>query len=177
MAAAPDGEPEGRFRDVERGLPVARGQLQAHQLRRQLPGVGGTGGAFLNGRPIHVSKTPFRDALVSFGTAPYYEELEDTGLKLAGDFLHHCADIRRSGSAALDLAYLACGRHDVFFELRLKPWDYAAGSLLVQEAGGEVQMPLDGGGMDYDRSAAVLAANPLCMPEALEVFRRNGLVK
>lgn len=135
------------------------------------------GGAFLNGRPIHVSKTPFRDALVSFGTAPYYEELEDTGLKLAGDFLHHCADIRRSGSAALDLAYLACGRHDVFFELRLKPWDYAAGSLLVQEAGGEVQMPLDGGGMDYDRSAAVLAANPLCMPEALEVFRRNGLVK
>ena len=119
------------------------------------------GGAFLNGRPIHVSKTPFRDALVSFGTAPYYEELEDAGLKLAGDFLHHCADIR----------------HDVFFELRLKPWDYAAGSLLVQEAGGEVQMPLDGGGMDYDRSAAVLAANSLCMPEALEVFRRNGLVK
>ena len=56
--------------------------------------------------------------------------------------------------------------------MRLKPWDYAAGSLLVQEAGGEVQMPLDGGGMDYDLSAAVLAANPLCMPEALEVFRR-----
>ena len=135
------------------------------------------GGAFLNSRPIRVSGTPFRNALVAVGTAPYYEELEDTGLKLAGEFLHACADIRRSGSAALDLAYLACGRHDIFFELRLKPWDYAAGSLLVQEAGGGVQMPLEGGRMDYDLSTAILSANPLCMPEALEVFRRNGLVK
>ena len=131
------------------------------------------GGAFLNGRPIHVSETPFRSALVAVGTAPYYEELEDAGMKLAGDFLRHCADIRRSGSAAMDLAYLACGRHDIFFELRLKPWDYAAGSLIVQEAGGKILMPLAGGEMDYDLSAAILAANPLCMPEALEVFRRN----
>ena len=135
------------------------------------------GGAFLNDRPIHVSDTPFRNALVAVGTAPYYEELEDTGMQLAGEFLHQCADIRRSGSAALDLAYLACGRHDIFFELRLKPWDYAAGSLIVQEAGGEVRMPLAGGEMDYDLSTAVLAANPLCMPEALEVFRRNVLKK
>ena len=134
-------------------------------------------GAFLNDRPIHVSDTPFRNALVAVGTAPYYEELEETGMKLAGEFLHQCADIRRSGSAALDLAYLACGRHDIFFELRLKPWDYAAGSLIVQEAGGEVQMPLAGGGMDYGLSTAVLSANPLCMPGALEVFRRNGLIK
>ena len=131
------------------------------------------GGAFLNGRPIRVSRTPFRDALAAIGTAPYYEELEKTSLALALDFLHECADIRRSGSAALDLAYLACGRHDIFFEMRLKPWDYAAGSLIVQEAGGEVQMPLAGGAMDYGLSTAILAANPLCMPEALEVFRRN----
>ncbi|MER2260148.1 MAG: inositol monophosphatase family protein, partial [Priestia megaterium] len=52
--------------------------------------------------------------------------------------------IGRSGSAALDLAYLACGRHEIFFELCLKPWDYAAGSLIVQEAGGKVMMPLAG---------------------------------
>ena len=132
-------------------------------------------GAFLNDRPIRVSGTPFRDALVAIGTAPYYEELENTGMKLACDFLHACADLRRSGSAAMDLAYLACGRHDIFFEMRLKPWDYAAGSLIVQEAGGLVQMPLNGGEMNYDLSTTILAANPLCMPEALEVFRRNGL--
>ena len=132
-------------------------------------------GAFLNNRPIHVSETPFRNALVAVGTAPYYEELEDAGMKLACDFLHACADIRRSGSAAMDLAYLACGRHDIFFELRLKPWDYAAGSLIVQEAGGQVLMPLAGEEMNYDLSTAVLAATPRCMPKAVEVFRRNGL--
>ena len=135
------------------------------------------GGAFLNGKPIRVSETPFAEALVAVGTAPYYEELEEKGMALALDCLHECADIRRSGSAALDLANLACGRHEIFFELRLKPWDYAAGSLIVQEAGGEVRMPLAGGEMDYDLSTAVLAANPLCMPEALEVFRRNVLKK
>ncbi len=132
-------------------------------------------GAFLNDRPIHVSDTPFRNALAAFGTAPYYEELEDTGMKLAGEYLHQCADIRRSGSAALDLAYLACGRHDIFFELRLKPWDYAAGSLIVQEAGGLVQMPLAGEEMDYNLSTAVLSANLQCMPMALEVFRKTVL--
>ena len=92
-------------------------------------------------------------------------------MAMAAAFLHSCADIRRSGSAALDLAYLACGRHDVFFEMRLKPWDYAAGSLIVQEAGGKVMMPLAGDGMDYDLSTAILAATPGCMEPALEVFR------
>ena len=130
-------------------------------------------GVFLNGHPIHVSDTPFGDALVSIGTAVYYEELEGTGLKLIGEFLHRCADIRRSGSAALDLAYLACGRHDIFFEMRLKPWDYAAGSLIVQEAGGLIQMPLVGGAMDYSLSTAILSANPRCMPTALDVFRQT----
>ena len=129
------------------------------------------GGAFLNDHLIHVSETPFRNALVAVGTAPYYEELEKTGMAMAAAFLHSCADIRRSGSAALDLAYLACGRHDVFFEMRLKPWDYAAGSLIVQEAGGKVMMPLAGDGMDYDLSTAILAATPGCMEPALEVFR------
>ena len=131
-------------------------------------------GAFLNGRPIQVSRVPFPEALVAFGTAPYYEELERTSLSLALDFLHECADIRRSGSAALDLAYLACGRHEIFFEMRLKPWDYAAGSLIVQEAGGKVMMPQTGGGMDYDLATAVLAATPDCMERALELFRRHA---
>ena len=131
------------------------------------------GGAFLNGNPIRVSNVPVQDALVAAGTAPYYEELEEPGIKLMRDFLRECADIRRSGSAALDLAYLASGRHEIFFELRLKPWDYAAGSLIVTEAGGQVQMPLAGGGLDYDLTTAILAAAPQCMPKALEIFCRH----
>ena len=133
-------------------------------------------GAFLNGKAIHVSATPFTDALAAVGTAPYYEELEKKSMAIAYDFLHECADIRRSGSAAMDLAYLACGRHDIFFEMRLKPWDYAAGSLLVREAGGQVCMPLAGPEMDYGLTTAVLAAAPACMPGALEIFRRHNPV-
>ena len=129
-------------------------------------------GAFLNGRPIRVSDTPFGEALVAIGTSPYYERLQEAGMAMAAEFLRLCADIRRSGSAALDLAYLACGRHDVFCELSLKPWDYAAGSLIVQEAGGCVVMPFEQG-MDYDRTAAILAAAPGCLNRALEVVGRH----
>ncbi len=130
-------------------------------------------GAFLNGEPIHVAATPFAEALIAIGTAPYYEELQEQSMRTAQDYLRSCADIRRSGSAAIDLAYLACGRHDAFLEMRLKPWDYAAGSLLVQEAGGLVQMPLIGK-MDYRQSTAILAATPACMEPAAEVFWRNN---
>ena len=126
-------------------------------------------GAFLNGEPVHVADTPFSECLIAFGSAPYYEELEKTSMAMAGAFLHRCADIRRSGSAALDLAYLACGRHDAFFEMRLKPWDYAAGSVIVQEAGGLIRMPLVGE-MDYDQSTAIVAATPTVMDQVLNVF-------
>lgn len=132
-------------------------------------------GAFLNDSPIHVSNTPFPEALVAFGTAPYYEELEKKSMLIAGDFLHSCADIRRSGSAAIDLANVACGRADVFFELRLKPWDYAAGSLIVQEAGGEMRMPLLGD-MDYDKSTAIIAAAPQCLEKVMDVFWRYNKI-
>ena len=129
-------------------------------------------GASLNGAPIHVADTAFRDAVVAFGTAPYYEELEEKSMALAGEFLHCCADIRRSGSAAIDLASVACGRLDAFFEMRLKPWDYAAGSLIVQEAGGIFCMPLVGKKPDYDQSSAIVAASPAVMDQVMAVFRK-----
>ena len=84
-------------------------------------------GASLNGKEIHVSETPFDKALVAFGTAPYHMEL-------AMAYLHSCANVRRIGSAAINPAYLACGRRGAFFDLNLKPWDYAAGSLIVQRS-------------------------------------------
>ena len=129
-------------------------------------------GAFLNDRPIHVADTPFSEALVAFGTAPYYEELETAGMAMAAEFLHRCADIRRSGSAAIDLASLAAGRIDAFFEMRLKPWDYAAGSLIVQEAGGSVRMPL-AEKTDYDQSTAIVAGTPAVMDQVMDVFRKG----
>ena len=130
-------------------------------------------GACMNGKTIHVAETPFDKALVAFGTSPYHAELAEKSMELALVYLHSCADIRRSGSAAVDLAYLACGRHDAFFELNLMPWDYAAGSLIVREAGGVVATPLEPGEMQYDRPAAILASGASIADEVAAVFARN----
>ena len=124
-------------------------------------------GAFLNDQPIHVSHTGIEQALIGFGTSPYNAELAEKSLQAALWFLQRSADVRRGGSAALDLAYVAAGRQEVYFELILRPWDYAAGSLLVQEAGGSFVMPKLNA-LDYNQSTAVLAANHECMTIAAE---------
>ena len=96
-------------------------------------------GALCNGRPMHVSEgVPLADSLISVGTSPYERELADANFALFRRLYEECADLRRSGSAALDLAYVAAGRTEGYLERNLKPWDYAAGILLVQEAGGVV---------------------------------------
>ena len=128
-------------------------------------------GATLNGEKISVSSHPFSSALTCFGTSPYHPALAERSMKLALSFLLQTADIRRSGSAALDLAYVACGRQDVYFEMTLKPWDFAAGALLVTEAGGQLLMPFEDGEIRFDCSRGVLAANPLCMDEALKLIQ------
>lgn len=115
-------------------------------------------GAFLNGKPIHVSRNPLSEGIVLFGTAPYYEELSRKSFDLAYEYFRHALDIRRSGSAAIDLCSIAAGRAEVYFELRLSPWDYAAGSLIVEEAGGVVTT-VDGGEITFERPCSVLAAN------------------
>lgn len=124
-------------------------------------------GAFLNDQPIHVAHTPIHQALIGFGTSPYNAELAEKSMTAALYFLQHAADVRRGGSAALDLAYVAAGRQDVYFELVLRPWDYAAGALLVEEAGGCFVMPaLEK--PDFGQTAGVLAASPECMKTAEE---------
>ena len=98
------------------------------------------GGALLNGSPVAASDVAELDrALVCTGF-PYHRSQVDPGLELAPlvYFLGRAQGIRRAGSAALDLAYVACGRADGFYEQHLKPWDMAAGALLVVEAGGRV---------------------------------------
>ncbi len=96
-------------------------------------------GAWLNGHPIHVTSTEtLADSLVAIGTSPYDREYTDSNFLLFKDVFQSCLDIRRCGSACLDLAYVAAGRMDIYFERNLKPWDMAAGILLVQEAGGQV---------------------------------------
>ena len=115
-------------------------------------------GAFCNGKRLHVSSRSLENAIVVFGTAPYHEELKERTFRMAYAYFQKAMDVRRSGSAALDLCSVAAGRAELFFELVLSPWDYAAGGLVVEEAGGVVG-DLDGNALAYDRPCSVLARN------------------
>ncbi|MGI6006108.1 MAG: inositol monophosphatase family protein [Ruminococcus sp.] len=119
-------------------------------------------GAFLNGKPVHVSKTDdFSRSLVSIGTSPYVKELAEDNFEAFKVIFQNCEDIRRLGSAALDLAYVAAGRLEAYLEKRLNPWDFAAGVLLVQEAGGSVT--------DY-------SGRPVDVTRAGDIFAGNGII-
>lgn len=100
-------------------------------------------GAFLNGRPIHVDPAPLEETLICFGSAPYDPALSGLTFALAERACRTGLDIRRQGSAALDLCSVAAGRAGAYFELSVSLWDYAAGALIVSEAGGQVTR-LDG---------------------------------
>ncbi len=115
-------------------------------------------GAFLNGVSIHVSKAPLSEGLVLFGTSPYHESLAEKSFQTAYQYFKQALDVRRSGSAALDLCSIAAGRAELFFELILQPWDYAAGSLLIQEAGGVVT-DMEGSEIILDGPCSILATN------------------
>ncbi len=113
---------------------------------------------FCNGNRLHVSSEPLENAIVIFGTSPYREDLSDKSFKLAYAYFKRAVDVRRSGSAALDLCAVAAGRADLFFELSLSPWDYAAGALIVKEAGGLVS-DINDREVAYDRQCSVVARN------------------
>lgn len=116
------------------------------------------GGAFLNGRPIKVSteKELIKSLLVTGFPYDIRETTEDN-LDNFAVFAKAARAVRRLGSAALDLCWLACGRFDGFWEIKLSPWDLAAGVLLVREAGGLVT---DFGGQPFDlHSGRILASN------------------
>lgn len=119
------------------------------------------GGAFLNGRPIRASQCQaLPDALVSIGL-PARVSRESVDIAIMTASAEHCQSVRRTGSAALNLAYLAAGRHDLAWAFTTKPWDVAAGALLVREAGGVIEAP-DGKPLNLrnERVPYVAAASP-----------------
>ncbi len=115
-------------------------------------------GAFLNGKRIQVSNQPLSNGIVLFGSSPYNEELSEKSFKTAYTYFRKALDIRRSGSAALDMCSIASGRAELYFELILQPWDYAAGALIVEEAGGVVT-DMDGNSICYDKPCSILVRN------------------
>ena len=128
-------------------------------------------GAFLNEKRIFCKDRDLEHSLLIFGSALYYRDLVPQTLRLFQAAFPVVQDIRRFGSAALDLCYLAAGRAGVFFECRLCPWDYAAGSLIAQEAGCLVSTLEGGGAVDLFRKSSVLAGSPKAYQALLEVFQ------
>jgi myo-inositol-1(or 4)-monophosphatase len=119
-------------------------------------------GAQLNDRRIRVStRSRLEECVLGTGIPPGAVATHlDPYMDMLKDFTGTCRAIRRAGAAALDLAYVAAGRTDGFWEIGLQPWDIAAGTLLVREAGGFVGD--FSGGDDFMRSGNIVAANPKC---------------
>lgn len=128
-------------------------------------------GAYLNDKRIKASKKPgINEALVAVGTSPYDKNMAERVFESIREIFKKSLDIRRTGSAAIDMAYVACGRQDAYFEYNLKPWDFAAGCILIKEAGGIVKK-IDNSDITYDENNDVLACcNEDVMRDMLEIL-------
>jgi myo-inositol-1(or 4)-monophosphatase len=114
--------------------------------------------AYLNGKVISVTKTAdIKDSLIAVGFPYHSQERRQDFMKSLDYFFHKTHGVRRLGSAATDLAYVACGRYDGFYEYNLNPWDVAAGALIIQQAGGKVSD--FSGGHNFIFGKEIVAAN------------------
>lgn len=126
-------------------------------------------GAWCNGRPIHAGALPLSESVVCCGTAPYSPQLADSTFALMKKAFLASLDIRREGSAALDMCSAAAGRAGVYFEPTVSLWDIAAGLLLMQEAGG-VCCRLDGSPVPLDGSkTSILAGGKQAVADFLKL--------
>lgn len=125
-------------------------------------------GSFLNGAPIQVSEArQLSDTIIGLGTAK--RELADENFARFRRVFGQSQDVRRIGSAALELAYTACGRQGGYFEAYLNPWDYAAGMLLVQKAGGMVT-DFAGNSLDPGKGSSIVGTNGAVHGELLQLL-------
>jgi myo-inositol-1(or 4)-monophosphatase len=126
------------------------------------------GGAYLNNKRIHVSRTARLDDVLAATGFPSRKRHQNVNIHFYHQMAMATHGVRRSGSAAIDLAYVACGRLDVFWEFGLNPWDFAAGWLLVEEAGGRIST-MRGEQLEIG-SAHMLADNGRVHEEVLGLF-------
>lgn len=153
--------PEGRDGEMIAGVIY-------DPMRDELFSAERGGGATLNGRPIHVSPTlNLAESLISTGF-PSRKRHATPNIHFYQEFTLRSHGVRRMGSAALDLAYVACGRFEAFWEFNLNPWDTSAGFLLVEEAGGRIS-GFGGDSFKLD-SREVLASNGHIHQELLGLF-------
>ena len=141
---------------VEKGEPILgvvyspwRGELYTAQKGKE---------AHCNGKPIHVSKRPFEQGLLFTAMSTYRKDLAKSCSDIIYDLYMECNDVRRTGSAAVEICLMAAGFAELYFEMRLMPWDYAAAGLILSEAGGTVY-DFDGHHPSLFRPSMLIAAN------------------
>ncbi len=155
---------------VTRGAALLHGVVVDHVRNEEFSASRGSG-ARLNGRRIRVAQRDRIDDSVFAGGLPFASVSEhiDAYSDILKELMGRCHTLRRQGAAALDLAYLAAGRIDGFFELGLKPWDLAAGAVIIREAGGFISDAA--GGERFLDSGNVVAGNPKISREMLRIIR------
>jgi len=125
-------------------------------------------GSFLNGQPLKLKNLQLNEGIVGFGTCPYDRDKADVTFLIARKLYDKALDLRRSGSAALDICYVAANRFVLYFELSLSPWDYAAANLILTEAGGCIST-MDRKELPLTKGCSVIAATPAAYTEYFQL--------
>lgn len=159
---------------VTRGAALLHGVVVDHVRNEEFTASRGSG-ARLNGRRIRVAARDRIDDSIISGGLPFASVAThiDAYSDILKEFMGRCRTLRRQGSAALDLAYVAAGRVDGFFELGLKPWDMAGAAVIIREAGGFIGDAA--GGERFLHSGNVVAANPKVFRAMLRIIRANAV--
>lgn len=128
-------------------------------------------GAYLNGRKLSVRNVPLSDGIASFGCARYNEGDTDALFAISKELYLNSLCLRNGGSAALDICRVANGANAIYIELKLNPYDYAAASVIVEEAGGVIGQ-VNGDKITIDRPCSILAGCPLAVEQTKEICRK-----
>ncbi|MBE6741390.1 MAG: inositol monophosphatase [Ruminococcaceae bacterium] len=127
-------------------------------------------GAFLNGKPIHASNEDMENSLVLFGTCPYEHEFAHQTFELAEQLFLRSIEVRRGGSAALDICFVAAGKADFYYELILRPWDWVGATVILEEAGG-IAKTADGEDVDPSKIQSYICGNAKNIKEFYELYK------
>lgn len=135
------------------------------------------GGAYLNGARLSVSNKDFEHSLICTALCLYRKRYTDLCIEAMRDFHNQCADVRRLGVASLELCYLAAGKVDGYFELRLFPWDFAAAAVIIREAGGVVgTVKWDGNDFKMSENLVLDAPSPVISANCCDNYHKIGQI-
>ena len=132
-------------------------------------------GAWLDGKRLSVSRRQMSEALIEFGAGSTHKENTEVNFEIAKAIFRQCLDVRRICSSALDLCYIAAGRIDGYFEKVLKPWDVAAGSLILTEAGGTIT-DYNGRPLQFAAPTSVIAGNGIVNSVIKDTIKAGGVI-